>query len=44
MHLDSGLSLSIKSYDKKKKKQLDRKRENTDESNIFKENIIKEIF
>ena len=27
-----------------KKKQVDSKRENTDESNMFKENIIKEMF
>ena len=26
------------------KKQVDSKRENTDESNMFKENIIKEMF
>ena len=38
-NLDSGLSL--KSYDRKI--QVDSKRKNTDESNMFKENI-KEMF
>ena len=47
-NLDSGMSSKVTQYDPlyliSSKKQVDSKRENTGESNMFKEIIIKEIF